>query len=125
MAGSLAAIGLGAAEEGFWNAVRPKATRLKDVARWWIVCHGAAEPVIADPALVERAAALLPGGPWDETTWERWVGAIETTTGHRGKALIRPLGLALTGLEHGPALKNLLPMIGRDRALARLEGRSA
>jgi glutamyl-tRNA synthetase len=31
-----------------------------------------------------------------------------------------PLRLALTGLEHGPDLAGLLPLIGRERALARL-----
>jgi len=35
------------------------------------------------------------------------------------------LRLALTGLEHGPELKKLLPLIGRERSKARLEGRTA
>jgi glutamyl-tRNA synthetase len=39
--------------------------------------------------------------------------------------LFRPLRLALTGREHGPELKILLPLIGRDRALARLRGETA
>jgi len=33
--------------------------------------------------------------------------------------------LALTAQEHGPELKKLLPLIGRDRVLARLEGKTA
>jgi glutamyl-tRNA synthetase len=31
-----------------------------------------------------------------------------------------PLRLALTGLDHGPELKALLPLIGREKALRRL-----
>ncbi len=31
-----------------------------------------------------------------------------------------PLRLALTGLDHGPELAALLPLIGRDRVLERL-----
>jgi glutamyl-tRNA synthetase len=38
----------------------------------------------------------------------------------KGKALFLPLRLALTGREHGPDMAALLPLIGRDRALARL-----
>ena len=34
-------------------------------------------------------------------------------------------GLALTGLDHGPDLAGLLPLIGRERALARLGGETA
>jgi glutamyl-tRNA synthetase len=33
-----------------------------------------------------------------------------------------PLRLALTGREHGPELKTLLPILGRARAEARLRG---
>ena len=33
--------------------------------------------------------------------------------------------LALTGREHGPEMKNLLPLIGRERARARLSGATA
>jgi glutamyl-tRNA synthetase len=33
-----------------------------------------------------------------------------------------PLRQALTGLDHGPDMKALLPLIGRDEALARLQG---
>ena len=36
-----------------------------------------------------------------------------------------PLRLALTGHEHGPELKALLPLIGHDRALRRLKGKTA
>jgi len=35
------------------------------------------------------------------------------------------LRLALTAQEHGPELKKLLPLIGRDKAKARLEGQTA
>jgi glutamyl-tRNA synthetase len=31
-----------------------------------------------------------------------------------------PLRLALTGLEHGPELKKILPLIGREKTLKRL-----
>jgi glutamyl-tRNA synthetase len=35
------------------------------------------------------------------------------------------LRLALTGREQGPELKQLLPLIGRKRAIERLEGKVA
>jgi glutamyl-tRNA synthetase len=50
---------------------------------------------------------------------------VKQVTGVKGKALFRPLRLALTGREHGPELKLLLPLIGRARATARLEGNTA
>ncbi|EWY41989.1 glutamyl-tRNA synthetase [Skermanella stibiiresistens SB22] len=109
----------------FWEAVRPNLTVLADVAEWWHVAREPIEPVVEDTEFAAAAAALLPAEPWDETTWGAWTGAVKTATGRKGKTLFMPLRLALTGRDHGPELKNLLPLIGRDRAEARLAGRVA
>jgi glutamyl-tRNA synthetase len=78
-----------------------------------------------DEKVAAVAAALLPPEPWDETTWAALIKPVSEATGARGRALFHPLRLALTGLEHGPELKKLLPLIGRARALARLKGKTA
>jgi glutamyl-tRNA synthetase len=48
---------------------------------------------------------------------------VKAATGRKGKMLFLPLRKALTGLDHGPEMGPLLPLIGRDAAMARLEGR--
>jgi glutamyl-tRNA synthetase len=68
------------------------------------------------------ARELLPPEPWDANTWTAWTSAVKQAAGAGGKALFHPLRLALTGRERGPELKALLPLIGRERALARLAG---
>ena len=78
-----------------------------------------------DAALTIAAAETLPPEPWDENTWPAWTKAVGAQTGAKGRALFHPLRLALTGLEHGPELKKLLPLIGRAKCLARLEGKTA
>ena len=45
---------------------------------------------------------------------------MKAATGRKGKPLFMPLRLALTGLDHGPELADLLPLMGRERVLARL-----
>jgi glutamyl-tRNA synthetase len=109
----------------FWEAVRGNLAVLAEAKAWWDVVSGKLQPVIEDAKLCREAAALLPPEPWDETTWSAWSAAVKDATGAKGKALFRPLRLALTGREHGPELKELLPLIGRARALQRLEGKSA
>jgi len=121
----LAALGLGAAGEGFWLAVRGNIQRLSDVKDWWAVCQGAIAPTLDDPDLTRAAADLLPGEPWDDKTWGQWTGAVAAATGRKGKALFMPLRRALTGRDHGPELRSLLPLIGRVRATARLTGKVA
>jgi glutamyl-tRNA synthetase len=118
----LAGLGFTRIDTRFWQAVRPNLTRLQDVGQWWAVTHAPVRPVIDDDGLTVRAAALLPPEPWDETTWGGWIERVRAETGVKGKALFLPLRRALTGCDHGPELKNLLPLIGRERALARLTG---
>lgn len=111
--------------EDFWEAVRGNLAVLSEAKIWWDVVSGKLQPVIEDAKLCREAAALLPPEPWDETTWSAWSSAVKEATGAKGKALFQPLRLALTGREHGPELKHLLPLIGRARATARLEGKAA
>jgi glutamyl-tRNA synthetase len=81
--------------------------------------------VIEDAGLTAKALALLPSEPWTEDTWGAWTKAVAAETGAKGRALFHPLRLALTGQASGPELKKLLPLIGRDKAMARLEGKTA
>jgi glutamyl-tRNA synthetase len=83
------------------------------------------QPVVEEPDYLATAAELLPPEPWGETTWQQWTAALKQRTGRKGKALFRPLRLALTGMEKGPELAHFLPLIGREKALKRLSGEAA
>jgi glutamyl-tRNA synthetase len=120
----LRAMGVEGGEE-FWEAVRGNLAVLPDAGAWWQVVNGPIAPVIADGELCRQAARLLPPEPWDGDVWGAWSAAVKEATGRKGKALFAPLRLALTGREDGPELKHLLPLIGRDRVSARLEGKTA
>jgi glutamyl-tRNA synthetase len=120
----LAALGVGGGE-AFWNAVRTNLTKVTDAATWWPVVAGPVKPVITEPAITARASQLLPDEPWDATTWKTWTESLKTQTDARGRALFMPLRLALTGLDHGPELAPLLPLIGYERARRRLSGQPA
>jgi glutamyl-tRNA synthetase len=121
----LAAMKLGQVDEALWNAARGNLERLADIAEWLEVCRGEVQPAIDDPAFIGTAAGLLPPAPWSTGTWAEWAGAVKAVTGRKGKELFRPLRLALTARDHGPEMKDLLPLIGRDKALARLRGETA
>ena len=120
----LHAMGIGGGET-FWEAVRGNLSVLGDAKYWWEVVQGPLAPVIESQNLCRVAAKLLPPEPWDAETWGTWSSAVKEATGAKGRALFQPLRLALTAREHGPELKHLLPLIGRERALARLEGKAA
>jgi glutamyl-tRNA synthetase len=122
----LAALALpGDKAEAFWMAARGNLSRFDDIRAWRDLVFGEAGGVVADPDYLAAAIAHLPAEPWDETTWSVWTDALKSATGRKGKALFMPLRLALTGLEHGPELKLLLPLLGREKTASRLRGSSA
>jgi glutamyl-tRNA synthetase len=120
----LADLGVGG-DSAFWEAVKPNLTRMADVIEMWRMVQGPVVPVVENRELLQRASELLPPEPWGENVWQQWTKALGESTGVKGRALFHPLRLALTGCEHGPELKKLLPLIGRARALARLNGEAA
>jgi len=106
-----------------WEAVRPNLSHVAEAAQWWQVVTGPVEaPDLSedDCAFVAVAAETLAGMEWGDDPWHALTGALKAATGRKGKPLFLPLRLALTGMDHGPDMKALLPLIGRDRALERL-----
>jgi glutamyl-tRNA synthetase len=109
----------------FWEAARPNLKTFADVVEIWRVVEGPITPAIEDADLVRKAIDGLPEEPWDESTWSGWTAAVSAATGAKGRALFHPLRLALTGTDHGPEMKKLLPLIGRAKTSARLRGETA
>jgi len=114
--------GMGAAE---WDAVRPNLTRVDEAASWWQVIEGPVAAPAADAdtrAFLAAAADIAAAMPWDDDPWHALTATLKARTGRKGKPLFLPLRQALTGRDHGPDMAALLPLIGRERAVARLRG---
>ncbi len=110
------------ATERFWLAIRGNIDLLSEACGWWDVVAGSiVPPVIEDgQGFLHEASDLLPPEPWDELVWNVWTSELREKTGRNGGALCLPLRLALPGEEHGPELRELLPLMGRARAANRL-----
>lgn len=107
----------------FWEAVRDNLDTVDEAGVWWrIVTHGPESPPALsaeDRDFVRASLDMLPPEPWDGTTCKTWTDAVKQATGRKGRALFKPLRLALTGREAGPELAALLPLLGREGTLAR------
>jgi len=104
--------------------VRPNLAHVHEAADWWRVVTGpVAPPVLSDEDSGYLAeAAQVVEESWGEDPWHALTGTLKARTGRKGKALFLPLRQALTGMDHGPDMAALLPLIGRERALERLRG---
>jgi glutamyl-tRNA synthetase len=106
-----------------WEAIRPNLSTIADAAEWWEVVTGPVARPETDAetrAFLAQAAATLEAQEWGADPWHALTGALKEATGRKGKALFLPLRQALTGHDHGPDMAALLPLIGRERALERL-----
>ncbi len=112
-------------DENFWNAVRSNLNVVDDIKEWEAICHQKVKPIIEDEMLTKLAADVLPLEPWNEETWSNWINDVKAKSGKKGKELFHPLRKALTAQENGPELKILLPLIGREKAIRRLQGLEA
>jgi glutamyl-tRNA synthetase len=104
-----------------WAAVQPNLEKVADAAEWWQVIEGPVEAHVAEPDYFAQAVDAASAIDWLTDPWHALTGALKERTGRKGKALFLPLRQALTGRDHGPDMAALLPLIGRDRAIARLE----
>ncbi|HEX7852690.1 MAG TPA: glutamate--tRNA ligase [Sphingobium sp.] len=107
-----------------WEAIRPNLKTVGEAADWWAIVTGDLPPPeldIEDRAYLAEAATVAATLDWSSgDVWHQLTGALKEATGRKGKGLFLPLRRALTGLDHGPDMVGLLPLIGRERALARL-----
>lgn len=107
-----------------WEAIRPNLETVVGAAAWWRIVTGpidAPAPADEDRDFLAAAHRILSDAAFDADIWRTLTGALKDATGRKGKPLFLPLRRALTGLDHGPDMGQLLPLIGKNEALARLQ----
>jgi glutamyl-tRNA synthetase len=109
--------------EAFWLAIRGNIEKFSETEFWDDVIQQdlKIDPAPEDLEFIATARAALPPEPWDGTTWKTWTDVLKAQTERKGKSLFMPLRMVLTGMDHGPELAALLPLIGRQKVLDRME----
>ena len=106
--------------EKFWISIRANLKKLKDAKVWWDICYNFQIINNQDLEYLSLAKTLFPQEELDEYSWKNWTESIKNITKKSGKSLYLPLRLAITGIESGPELALLLPLIGKEEILRRL-----
>ena len=108
-------------DEKFWNTIRSNLETVEGVKQWSDIVFDSKSIEAEDKEYIKSAMELIPDDPWDENTWELWTSAIREKTGRKGKELFLPLREAFTGMSHGPEMKLLIQLIGREKILERVK----
>ncbi|MFT6533313.1 MAG: glutamyl-tRNA synthetase [Limimaricola cinnabarinus] len=99
--------------EAFWAVVRENLKTRATIAEWWAVFRdgraGRAEP--EDAEFVAQALGLLGDAPYGPETWKQWTDAVKAETGRKGRGLFLPLRRAVTGMDHGPEMADVMALM--------------
>ncbi|GAA3867362.1 glutamate--tRNA ligase [Celeribacter arenosi] len=105
--------------EAFWNVVRENITVKGDMATWWALFRDGATPLVdeEDREFIATAFSMLPAHPYNGDTWKEWTSAVKEATGRKGKGLFMPLRKAITGMQRGPEMADVLPLLQKAPSL--------
>ena len=111
----------GSRMEAVWSVIRENVETRADIAPWIATLNGERGPVMLgeDHDFAAEALGMLGDPPYGPDTWSDWTGRVKEATGRKGRALFRPLRIAVTGRDTGPEMADLMPLM---RARPRIDG---
>ena len=97
--------------------------KLDDISYWVNVVYGEIEPPALSNEEKKFINSIIDCLPVDfnQNVMKIWAEAIFNATGKKGRDLYHPIRLAITGIEFGPELSQLLPLMKRDKVIERLK----
>jgi glutamyl-tRNA synthetase len=108
--------------EPIWQLLHDNIGDLNDLKHWEdVLFEDIAFNTAVDKDYIKQALERLPKDPWNETTWKTWTDSLKEITGRKGKDLYMPIREALTGLAHGPEMKEIILLIGYNLVCTRLK----
>ena len=108
-------------DQKFWETIRGNLNVIEDIKQWTDIVFNSETIKPSDKDYIKIAMELIPDDPWNDETWGLWTSAIKEKTGRKGKELFLPLREAFTGLNHGPEMKLLIQLLGREKIIERVE----
>ena len=108
-------------DQKFWETIRGNLNVVEDIKQWTDIVFNSETIKPFDKDYIKIAMELIPDDPWNDETWGLWTSAIKEKTGRKGKELFLPLREAFTGLNHGPEMKLLIQLLGREKIIERVE----
>ena len=108
-------------DKKFWDTIKGNLETVEEISSWTDIVFNSKPAESDDKDYIKLALELMPEEPWDDDTWTTWTNAIKEKTGRKGKELFLPLRVAFTGLTHGPEMKLLIQLIGRNKIVERIQ----
>ena len=109
-------------EKNVWEVIKFNISKIEDIDNWLKILDRSfsASSELKNKKLFDFAVDCLPIEV-TKNTWREWCEEISINTNLKGKSLFLPLRLKLTGIDKGPEMNLILPLLGRDEIIRRLK----
>jgi glutamyl-tRNA synthetase len=125
-------LGIDGITEEIWKTVHHNISKLEDLRLWQkiffseLIDYSSCSMDQIEHDFWQIAYETIPQTPWEEyktydDIWSAWINRIKEKTKRKGKDLFMPIRKALTGMNHGPEMKSILPLIGKKTVEKRLD----
>ncbi|MDR2645707.1 MAG: glutamate--tRNA ligase [Holosporaceae bacterium] len=101
----------------FWNMVKGNLHTIKDIVLWEEILYNKINVIKEDENFVNQMLKTLE----EPVNFERWMKNLSQVSKRKGKELFHPVRVVLTGLSSGPALAEMVNLLGYERIKSRIE----
>lgn len=103
-----------------WETIKPNINCFDEIYEYENILYGDITINNIDENYKKIAKSCFNFDKIDETTWKNWTTKISNETGLKGKKLFHPLRVILTGMDNGPEMSKILPLINLEKINERL-----
>jgi glutamyl-tRNA synthetase len=107
--------------EHFFEKIKYNLDELVEINQWIEICYKEIQTKNLNNAIIKSAIKNFPIEDFNEKTWNTWMEKIKNDTNIKGKDLFITMRVAITNMEKGPEMKDLLLLIDKNIVLTRLK----
>jgi glutamyl-tRNA synthetase len=107
--------------EHFFEKIKYNLDELVEINQWIEICYKEIKTKNLNNAIIKSAIKNFPIEDFNEKTWNTWMEKIKNDTNIKGKDLFITMRVAITNMEKGPEMKDLLLLIDKNIVLTRLK----
>jgi glutamyl-tRNA synthetase len=112
---------IGDASAAFWDVIKGNINYIRDAVTWYHAIYRDIAVVEEDEQFLQQMLITLKPENSDEVNFDQWIYDLKQESGRKGRGLLHPIRMILTGIEKGPELKSIVHLMGYERIKSRIE----
>ncbi|MDR3156169.1 MAG: glutamate--tRNA ligase [Holosporaceae bacterium] len=104
----------------FWDVIKGNINYIREAVTWYHAFYGNIDVFEEDKQFLEQLLETLEQENIDGLDFDQWICDIKQVSGRKGRNLLHPIRMILTGQEKGPELRSIVHLMGYERIKNRI-----